>query len=116
MTRIEIAEGRLKIEILGWDKLWSFKSRFDIPLENVVCVRGSDDAPTGGIRVCGTGFPGVISAGRYYQQGQWVFWDVHDKERAIVIDLQNEDYATLVLEVEDPDETARLIIRALKRF
>jgi hypothetical protein len=51
----------------------------------------------------------VISAGRFYSHGQLVFWDVHDPEKAIGIDLRDEHYGRLVLEVGDPEqEIARI--------
>jgi hypothetical protein len=51
----------------------------------------------------------VISAGRFYSHRQLVFWDVHDPRRAIAIELRDERYARLVLEVEDPEaEIARV--------
>jgi hypothetical protein len=104
VTRAEMVDGRLRIEILGWDKLWSFKSAFDIPLENVVEVRPVRDETWlgGGLRMPGTCLPGVIKAGTYYRGGEKVFWDVHRLENALVIELRNEPYARLILEVENP--------------
>ena len=42
MARIEIVADRLKVEVLGWDKLWAFKSRLEFPLEHVVSVRRTE--------------------------------------------------------------------------
>jgi hypothetical protein len=52
--------------------------------------------------VAGTHVPGVISAGRFYEHGQRIFWDVHHPERAIAILLRDERYGRLVIEVDDP--------------
>jgi hypothetical protein len=39
-----------------------------------------------------------------------VFWDVHDPDKAIGIDLRDERYARLVIEVSDPkDEISRIM-------
>jgi hypothetical protein len=118
MTQIEIADGVLRIEILGWDKLWAFKSRLNILVGNVTAVRRMDKPPKfgwRGFRCPGTSLPGVIVAGSYYSLNEktWAFWDVHNMKQVVEIDLQNERYARLVLEVEDPDATIQMIQQAI---
>jgi hypothetical protein len=56
------------------------------------------------MRVGGTHIPGVISAGRFYSHGELVFWDVHEIENAIAIQLRDERYNKLVIEVENPGQ------------
>ena len=50
----------------------------------------------------GTDIPNLFRAGTFYVQGDWVFWDVRHPEQAIIIDLADERYAQLIVEVEDP--------------
>ena len=52
---------------------------------------------------------GILTAGTFYEQGGIVFYDVHDPERTIVLELDHERYNRLIFEVEDP-ETARAMI------
>ena len=111
-----IAEGKLTLHVRCADKLWSFKSSLEIPLVHIAGVRADSDAARGwwhGIRMPGTNVPGVITAGTFYQDGKRVFWDVHSPEKTIVIDLHDERYNELVVEVDDPDEAVRLIQSAL---
>ena len=61
----------------------------------------------------GTSMPGVITAGTFYQDGKRVFWDVHHPEKTIVIDLHDERFNELVVEVADPEGAVRLIHGAL---
>jgi hypothetical protein len=61
----------------------------------------------------GTNVPGVITAGTFYQDGKRVFWDVHRPEKTIVIDLRDERYGELVVEVDDPDAAVKLVQSAL---
>jgi hypothetical protein len=61
----------------------------------------------------GTNVPRVIRAGTFYQEGKRVFWDVHHPERTIVIDLHDERYNALVVEVDDPETAVKLIQNAL---
>jgi len=93
------------LEVQGWDKLWSFKSRLEIPLSHIRGVRADPEAARGwwhGLRAPGTYLPGVLTAGTFYQHGKRVFWDVHDPERTIVIELVDERYDELIIEVADP--------------
>ena len=104
MTTVTVIENKLAIEVQGWDKLWSLTSRLEIPLEHVIDVRPADDQVEG-IRVPGTHIPGVITAGTFVQEGSSVFWDVHDPMKAIAMDLRDERYSKLVIEVADPPAT-----------
>jgi quinol monooxygenase YgiN len=113
MTKISISEGTLILEVQGWDKLWSLKSRLEVPLAHVSAVRRAADERPRGIRLPGTHVPGLITAGSFLQEGRWVFWDVHDSEKAIAIDLQDEHFTALVVEVADPEASIRDIARAV---
>ena len=112
VTRIEIDGGKLKVEVLGWDKLWACKSRLEFPLEHVVNARRCKNEANRwwrGFRAPGTNLPGVIVAGTYHLKGEHIFYDVHDFGSAIVIELKDEWYARLVVEVPDPDVMPRLL-------
>ncbi len=55
----------------------------------------------------------MITAGTFYQEGKRIFWDVHRIENTIVLDMANERYDQLVVEVADPAEAVRQIEAAL---
>ena len=44
----------------------------------------------------------MFTAGTFYQHGQRVFWDVHDLAKSIIIELHDEEYSELIVEVNDP--------------
>jgi hypothetical protein len=98
------------------DRLWALKSRLEIPLYHVL---GAEVDPQvarewhKGIRAAGTHVPGVLTAGTFYQEGERVFWDVHDPDKTVVIRLRDERYVRLVIEVENPPATATAIQGAL---
>ena len=50
----------------------------------------------------GTHVPGVIVAGRFYQRGRRIFRDVVWPNRAIVVDVENDRYDQVMVEVENP--------------
>ena len=114
MTKIEVVDDTLKIEVLGWDKLWSFKSRLEFPLGHVVKVRRwereLDRFKWLTLRAPGTSLPGVITAGTYHRKGEHMFYAVHKFARALVIELKDEWYSRVVVEVEDPDAVLKLFL------
>lgn len=116
MVDLAIAEGKLTLHVRGADKLWALKSSLEIPLAHIAGVRADPEAARGwwhGIRMPGTNIPGVITAGTFYHDGQRVFWDVHDPENTIVIDLHDDRYNELIVEVENPAQAVTLIRNAL---
>jgi len=108
MTAISVSEGNLVLEVEGWDKVWSLRSRLVIPLAHVHGITADPHIAEHwwkGIRLLGTHLPGVIAAGTFYQHGDWIFWDVHHPEKVVAIDLDHERYSKLIIEVADPAET-----------
>ena len=116
MAEVELTESALIVQVQGMDRIWTLKSRLEIPLAHVVGAQVNPEVAQGwrkGIRASGTHMPGVITAGTFYQDGERVFWDVHDPEKTVVIHLKDERYARLVIEVDDPPATAVAIQGAL---
>ncbi len=72
------------------DKFWNLKSRLTIAMAD---VRGTTSDPSiASEHKCWRGpdarVPGVIVAGTFHQDGNRVFWDVHNKDKAIVEPLR----------------------------
>jgi len=116
VAEVELAEDTLSIHVLGMDRLWALRSHLEIPLSHVAGAEADPELARSwwqGIRSGGTHVPGVITAGTFHQEGERVFWDVHDPEKAIVIRLRDERYARLIIEVEDPLSTVAAIREAI---
>jgi hypothetical protein len=116
MVDLTIANGILTLHVRGSDQLWSLKSSLEIPLRHVANVRADPTVAHGwwhGVRMPGTNVPGVITAGTFYQHGQRVFWDVHNPESTIVIELRDERYNELIVEVADPKAAVEAVKNAL---
>jgi hypothetical protein len=64
-------------------------------------------------RMPGTNIPGVLTAGTFYQDGKRVFWDVHNPENTVVIELKDERYNELIVEVAVPQAAVELVRAAL---
>lgn len=104
MASIVVTPDRLLVRMRGLRVLWAFKRGFDIPLGH---VRGAtlDDGifhEPKGLRAPGLHVPGYVAVGSFRRQGEWTFWEVKSRDRAVVVELTGERYARLVLEAEDP--------------
>lgn len=118
MVALSIEDGVATFEVEGADKLWALKSRLEIPLAHIRGARVDREIAHGwwhGLRAPGTSVPGIITAGTFYQHGMRVFWDVHDPANVIVVELADERYDELVIEVADPELTVATIAAAVGR-
>ena len=115
MATISIDGNDLTIHVQGMDRLWTFKRRLTIPLTHVQGARADPAIASGykGWRAPGAHIPGVLVAGTFHRDGKRVFWDVHNKDKAVVIELEDDSYQRLVVEVDDPSATVQLIERAV---
>ena len=112
MAEVELAQDALIVHVRGMNRLWALRSRLEILLAHVVTAEADPEPVRGwwqGIRIGGTQVPGVITAGTFHQEGERVFWDVHDQEKTVIIRLKEERYSRLVIEVEDPSTTVAAI-------
>lgn len=117
MVQISIEGDRVHFDVEGLDRLWSLRSRLDIPLAHIRAVQIDPEAARGwwhGLKLLGTNIPGILTVGTFYQHGEVVFYDVHDPERTIVLELEHETYKRLIVEVEDPQKTRSMIERVIK--
>jgi hypothetical protein len=128
MVDTEIENNLLRIHVRGTHKLWAFKSSIEIPLGAIRSVK-ADPARARhaqGSRNPGTSIPGVLNAGTFYEGVHRVFWDVHNPDKAIVIELNTPSdlindltlgsdnrYDELIVEVSDPTESVERITRAI---
>ena len=118
MVEIKIEGDKAVFEVEGWDKLWSFKSRLEIPPAHIKGAHADPNPAMGwfdGLKILGTGIPHIFKAGTFYQEGDYVFWDVRHPEKTIVIELDHEHFAKLIIEVADPNAAVALINKAISR-
>jgi hypothetical protein len=112
MVDVSISNGNLVLHVNGIDKLWTLKSSLEIPLAHITEIKADPTVAHGwwhGLKMPGTNIPGVLTAGTFYQHGQRVFWDVHNPDNTIVIQLKDERYSELIVEVADPKAAVELV-------
>jgi hypothetical protein len=119
MTEIELTPEMLIAHVKGVDRVLAFTSRLEIPLAHVTAAEVAPLHEQGWeswnvLRAPGTAFPGLIRAGSFLQQGEWVFWDVHNPKQALTIHLSDAHFAKLVVEVENPETVAGAINEAIR--
>jgi hypothetical protein len=116
MVDLKVQDGKLDLVVQGYDKFWALKSSLEIPLKHITGVRADPSVARGwwhGVKLAGADIPTVLLAGTFYQQGKLIFWDVHNPDNTIVIDLRDERYGSLIVEVSDPAAAVQLIQAAL---
>lgn len=110
MVNIKTIGNKVIFEVKGIHKLWAFRNKITVNRKNIVKVYHDPKAVTfwKGIRAPGTEIPWVISAGTYYQNGK-NFWDVTNKKNTIIVELQNENFKKLYIDVENPIQAIQLL-------
>jgi hypothetical protein len=112
MVDLSVAGEDLVLHVRGADQLWALKSTLEIPLRHIAGIAADPSIARGwwhGVRLPGTNIPGVLTAGTFYQHGKRIFWDVHHPDNTVVIDLRDERYNQLIVEVADPEAAVRLV-------
>ena len=118
MVEVTITPDGVLFEVQGWDKVWSLRSQLTIPLAHINDAYVDPEPAMGwfdGLKIAGTAVPHIFRAGTFYQEGEWVFWDVHEPEKTIVIELEHEKYKKLIIEVANPSAEVQKIKAALAR-
>ena len=118
MVNVSVEDGRAVFDVEGMHKLWSFRSRIEIPLDHITNVEVNHDQVGNwwhGFKLIGTDMPGLFGAGTFYYHGELVFWDVHDTTQTIIVSLEHERYKKLIVEVADPEATSAMLKSARRR-
>ncbi len=105
MNAVIITDKSVDIEVHGLDKLWSFKSKIEIPRNSIdkVYLCPKDMKPPW-LKSTGTYIPKMIVAGTYRGAGRKEFWNTHSCKECIVFDLKDFDYTRVVIEVNGAQE------------
>ena len=66
MVEISMHGDRARFVVEGWDKFWALRSQLEIPPAHIRGVRVDPESARGwwhGLKLAGTGIPGVLTAG-----------------------------------------------------
>ena len=112
MVEVSRDDDKVLFNVKGLHKLWAFTSQLHVPLAHIRGVRQDAESLKGwckGWRMPGTHVPGLLVAGTFLKDGRRIFWDVHNADKAVIIDLEHDDYDQLIIEVEDPAAVIKLL-------
>jgi hypothetical protein len=105
MVSVEIDRGEVTVRVLGHHRLWAVKKVIRFRRDHVQFATKVMATLKPPWRRCpGTYLPGFICAGTYHGDNGKEFWDTTFKGNAIEINLKQESFARLVVDVENPDE------------
>ena len=115
MVSLTSEDSTFIFEIKGWHKIWALESKIRVTKEQIIKAYQNKEEFTfwKGFRMPGTEIPGYIAAGTFYKKGR-NFWDVMNKNKAIIIELNNHYYKRLIIEVENPEEMLQLLNTSYK--
>lgn len=116
---IDMDRSRLIVTVRGLDVLWATRRHIVVPLEHVTGARIdpglAERGPWLGAGRTGALLNYAVAAGPMLVRGHREFWDVHDPDRAVSIELAGEYYDRLVIEVDQPAEVVERINAAVAR-
>ena len=90
MVQMAIDGDRLHLRMRGIDQILALRSELSVPLAHIRAVTIRPAEAHGwfhGLRF-GTNLPGVVTAGTFLTGDGLVFWDVHDPDKTIAIDIR----------------------------
>lgn len=110
MVAIEKKGENFVFEVKGMHKVWALRSQLIIPAEHIITAyKNTRNLNWIGLRMPGTQIPGLITAGTFLADEGDIFCDVVNKENAIMIELKDERYTKLIIEVEDVEKSLNLL-------
>ena len=103
-------------ELHGVDEFLSIKRSISVPLQHIVSVTTERVPwqPFKQMKVAGASLPGVVKDGRFLSSNRMMFFEMHEPDKCVTVNLDHERYKKIVFEVEDKEAAAKHINDALK--
>jgi len=108
MAKLLIDDDAVTVSLSAAEKAEALHSDVVVPRAAIVGARAVPDGmeEIHGLRMPGTGLPGVIMVGTWRDKGRVTFAVCHGRRPAIVIDLTGQPYDRIVATIDDPGEAA----------
>ena len=116
MPDISVSDDYLHISLRGWDRVWSLRKSFSVPLKHIESARIDADARSlVGWRGAGTGTC-HFAAGTFFTRGnkQFVYWNMK-KDVALVVQLRGERFHRLILGVPGSTSDAEALVARISQ-
>lgn len=109
-------DDRLLVRPVGLVRLWALSSGVDVPLDNVIDVGVHEKRGLlRGFRAPGTYLPGFMTAGTFRSRGEKDLWMVGRADKVLVIELAEERFRHVIVQVEDPEAAVEALRAAMRR-
>jgi hypothetical protein len=107
--QIELKENELSIHLIGWTSIAALKNHVEFPYTSIkkVSVETFTHSPIS-FRV-GTALFDKVCEGIFLIEGKWCFLSYGNNENVIVLELEDQNYWKVVVQVENPEDIAQLI-------
>ena len=107
--RIDLEDDALVLRYSGLDRAVTLTEEVPLPYSSIGAISiGLTDPPGALAWKIGLSTPpfGTTQRGRFREHGRWSFFDVDDRERAVVLDLTGHKLRRVALTVDDPEAFA----------
>jgi hypothetical protein len=107
--RLDLLDDTLLVRYSGFDAAVILRRTVRVPYAAIRGVSvGLTDAPGAFAWKIGLSTPpfGTRQHGRFREQGRWSFLDVSDRERTVILDLEEHEFRRVALTVDDPNGLA----------
>ena len=116
--KIDIENDNLVFTLTGIDKVLALKSKLAIPLNHVksVSTEKADWNYFKMVKVMATRVPEIVADGTFVSKEGFLFYEMHDPDKCITVELENEKYKKVVFQVSDKESAAKIIQDALDKL
>lgn len=103
MAKLEVSGDELVLRLSRWERLGALHGDVRVPRTSVRAVTASDQPwkTLRGLRAPGTGCPGLIMLGTTRGRGWKDFNAVYRRRPVVVVDLEGQAFARLVVTTDD---------------
>jgi len=109
-------DDRLLVRPVGLVRLWALSKGIDVPVTAVADVGVSPrKGLVKGWRAPGTHLPGVMTAGTFRSHGDKDLWMAGRAKEVLVIELIDQPYRHVIVQVEDPHAAVEALRAAMHR-
>lgn len=108
MAELRIHDDEVQVRLSSLQELGAVRRSFAVPRSAVAGVEVVDEPfeRVRGIRAPGTGWPKTIALGTWRGRGTKDFLSIHRDERAVLIELDGQEYDRLLIGCDDPEDVA----------
>jgi len=113
VANLEITDDTVTVALTGAEKLEALHGDVTVPRSAVTSVRAVPDGmpEVHGLRMPGTGLPGVILVGTWRSPDGTTFAVCHGHKPAVVIELTGQRFDKIVATVDNPEEAVTSLSR-----